>query len=630
MSEVLTELAREPREAAIPLPGEIPATGLSENAGREACRKRADELLKAGDAFAAWACLHQAAMSADADASLLRDAVEAAHRVHRSDVIDDYLVRLEKLGAFEPQERIIAARVACLNADFSRAEELLQEAFDRADSASWHLAYGFYHERLGQWGWAATAYKLALRYTPDSLEAQTGLISVLIEQDAYKQAQERLESIAPLLEGKAAGDYLRGRLALAVNKDWRTAEDALLEAVRREPWHFEAWMWLGHVRAAVERLTTAEYAYRHAWYLSPRSPHALTCLGRINLALEKADRAIALLEQVLELAPLSKVAGGLLAQAYAIGGREADAQSLRSRLGLAETPQQETSAVKEDQPSPEAPQVAAVEKPVAVGASGREEPLALNQYQNLGSGATPMSVEERDYHLALSDELLPGPMYRQYLSTIHQWMRPKSYVEIGVESGATLTFAQPTTRCIGIDPDPRICVDFPAPTEIYKLPSDDFFARHDIQALLGGPIEFAFIDGLHVFEQVLRDFINVEKHSSSRTVIVFHDCYPINEITQRPNRETFFWTGDPWKIVPCLKECRPDLEVMTIKTKPSGLAMVLGCDPTNTVLTDNYKEIEQRFTNMPYSAIEVNKDEALNAVANDWGYVRSRIMAHRK
>ena len=58
------------------------------------------------------------------------------------------------------------------------------------------------------------------------------------------------------------------------------------------------------------------------------------------------------------------------------------------------------------------------------------------------------------------------------------------------------------------------------------MTSDEFFAEHDLRELLGGPVELAFIDGLHLFEQVLRDFVNLERCSTAHTVIILHDCLP--------------------------------------------------------------------------------------------------------
>ena len=48
-------------------------------------------------------------------------------------------------------------------------------------------------------------------------------------------------------------------------------------------------------------------------------------------------------------------------------------------------------------------------------------------------------------------------------------------------------------------------------THIYPVTSDEFFAQEDVGRILGGlPLDLAFIDGLHLFEQVIADFINVE------------------------------------------------------------------------------------------------------------------------
>jgi hypothetical protein len=45
------------------------------------------------------------------------------------------------------------------------------------------------------------------------------------------------------------------------------------------------------------------------------------------------------------------------------------------------------------------------------------------------------------------------------------------------------------------------------------MTSDDYFATHDLSKDLGGAVAFAFIDGLHSFEQALRDFSNIERHA---------------------------------------------------------------------------------------------------------------------
>lgn len=117
-------------------------------------------------------------------------------------------------------------------------------------------------------------------------------------------------------------------------------------------------------------------------------------------------------------------------------------------------------------------------------------------------------------------------------------------MEIGVSTGLSLSQAEPPTRCLGIDPAPQVSRKSPAPARIFPETSDDFFAKHDLLAEPGGNrVRLAFIDGLHHFDAVLRDFMNIERHSSRDTVVLLHDCLPVNSVTAMRERKTKFWIG---------------------------------------------------------------------------------------
>jgi hypothetical protein len=138
-------------------------------------------------------------------------------------------------------------------------------------------------------------------------------------------------------------------------------------------------------------------------------------------------------------------------------------------------------------------------------------------------------------------------------------------------------------------------------------------------------VSIGFIDGLHHFEQALKDFINLEAWCSPSSVMMLHDTLPLDEVTQRRDREATFYTGDVWKTVLCLKHYRPDLDIFTIATPPSGLTLVIGLDPTSRTLSEKYQEAVARFIETPFSAIASGTEAIFNVVPNDWNAVKSRL-----
>jgi hypothetical protein len=64
-------------------------------------------------------------------------------------------------------------------------------------------------------------------------------------------------------------------------------------------------------------------------------------------------------------------------------------------------------------------------------------------------------------------------------------------------------------------------------------------------------------------------------------------------------RVTQFWTGDVWKIIPILHQWRPDLLTLVIDTDPTATLMVIGADPNNNVLWDNFDLVVDQAINDP-------------------------------
>ena len=226
----------------------------------------------------------------------------------------------------------------------------------------------------------------------------------------------------------------------------------------------------------------------------------------------------------------------------------------------------------------------------------------------------------------LSQLRLPGPRRIELLSAIHNWQRPRTYVEIGVAQGDSIRLVPPGTRAIGVDPEPAIAHPLPSTTTIYAEKSDDFFAQHDLRALLGGaPVALAFIDGMHLFEYALRDFINLERHCTPESTILLDDCLPLERRSAERERKTAFWSGDVWRVIPALKKYRPDLRIHTVATAPTGLSIVRGLDPSSRVLPDNYDAIVRECLALDYRVVDADRAAFFNLFPNDWERVKGLL-----
>ena len=183
-----------------------------------------------------------------------------------------------------------------------------------------------------------------------------------------------------------------------------------------------------------------------------------------------------------------------------------------------------------------------------------------------------------------------------------------TYLEIGIGHGDSLkaltNSAHRPEHILAVDPDlSNMDPSLKDKAECFASTSDQFFTMAESMQF-----DMCFIDGLHLFEQVLKDFINCEKHSTKDSMIFIHDVLPRGPWTA--GRElasvsysqlTRAWNGDVWKIVPILKEFRPDLK-LTVHNVTDGLLQVSDLDPSSTALSDEYDRIVHKYMNLPYNA----------------------------
>ena len=212
-----------------------------------------------------------------------------------------------------------------------------------------------------------------------------------------------------------------------------------------------------------------------------------------------------------------------------------------------------------------------------------------------------------------------GEHYLEVMARILDAVKPRTYVEIGVEHGTSLRLVQAPTLAIGIDPEPKLAGPLAPNQKVFAETSDAFFAKRDLRAELGGlALDLAFIDGMHQFEYALRDFHNLERYCSRDSTILMDDCYPLNRETAERERRREFWSGDIWRLILLLKKYRPELAIHIVATPPCGLAIVRGLDPGSTFLREHHDRLCQEFLAVDYSVLEEDMAGKLNLFPNDW------------
>lgn len=174
------------------------------------------------------------------------------------------------------------------------------------------------------------------------------------------------------------------------------------------------------------------------------------------------------------------------------------------------------------------------------------------------------------------------------------------YLEIGVSKG--LAFRQISAEeKIAVDPafrlseHTRAVADAKARTTHYFETTSDAFFDNETAFLDQRPIDVALIDGMHTYEQVVRDVENTLRYLRDDGVIFLHDCNPPFELAGRPAEswDDFIaqqsgplvigvWNGDVWKAIVHLRSTRPDLLVGVLKCD-QGVGFVRRGSPESTL-----------------------------------------------
>ena len=109
----------------------------------------------------------------------------------------------------------------------------------------------------------------------------------------------------------------------------------------------------------------------------------------------------------------------------------------------------------------------------------------------------------------------------------------KDYLEIGCDNDENFSKINVENK-IGVDP---------LKGGTLRMTSDDFFKKNEIN------FDVVFLDGLHTYEQTIKDINNSLKFLKKNGVILIHDCLPKKIWNQIVPRIYGHWNGDVWKAI---------------------------------------------------------------------------------
>jgi len=119
--------------------------------------------------------------------------------------------------------------------------------------------------------------------------------------------------------------------------------------------------------------------------------------------------------------------------------------------------------------------------------------------------------------------------------------------------------------------------------------------------------DIIFIDGLHHYQQVLKDIENSLNHLSDNGTIVCHDCLPTTEKMQERDDHGGEWTGDVWKAIAKLRIETIDLDIKVVDTD-YGCGIIRRGTNIPYVTNENYKT---------YTFFNSNKQELMNVISKE-------------
>jgi hypothetical protein len=174
-----------------------------------------------------------------------------------------------------------------------------------------------------------------------------------------------------------------------------------------------------------------------------------------------------------------------------------------------------------------------------------------------------------------------------------------SYLEIGCHLDEI--FNEIKIEKIGVDP---------ISGGTFRGTSDEFFLQNKKN------FDCIFIDGLHTYDQVIKDIKNSIQFLNKDGVIILHDCLPPSASHQRVPRTRYTWNGDVWKAIVEIRTY-DNLDTYTVLAD-QGLGVIKKRDNSDILKLKNinFKKIKFKYYYNNYKSLmrTVTFDEALEKI----------------
>ena len=201
------------------------------------------------------------------------------------------------------------------------------------------------------------------------------------------------------------------------------------------------------------------------------------------------------------------------------------------------------------------------------------------------------------FYKRLNYDWSKSPSRIEILQNIINTRNYKTYLEIGCDRNENFSKIVIDHK-VGVDPERGGTL---------RMTSDQFFQKNKES------FDLIFLDGLHTYEQTIKDINNAIQSIKDNGIILIHDCLPKKIWNQIVPRIYGHWNGDVWKAI---VEARTytNIETFTciadhglgviLKRKNSKILDIKNKDFKNLKFSDYYKQHKDFMNPVTYEQLK--------------------------